>query len=567
VTSIPEQLERLAALLDRGLITREEFESQKRVLLAGPAPTPSTPGTTTSEMERVGAYRLGSLIGQGGMGVVHRGRHSSEAIAQRQGGDVAVKIMHAQFASNPDYRRRFEREASLGVRLDHPGIVSVHDFVVDGGVLAVVMEWVEGRPMSEVVGEAAGPIPWEQAWPLFRSLLEGVGYAHSQGVVHRDLKPENVLIGSDGAPRIIDFGISKDLADSQTRTGAGMGTVEYMAPEQYTDAKAVDHRADIYSLGMMLYEMLSGRLPWDANASQFEILEQKARRELRSPSSHCPGIPQPVIRALVPALYVDPAERYGSAMEYAAALAQANSEIQPSPEPAARPTVRRTVLDDSPGSSATPPPPSAVRREPDPAPSRPRLHGLLLPGLILSIPLALGCVAVIPWLVSSLASSSNRADLSEPRPVEGPAPTSSGDSVDPVALLHGKDDGERMSIAREALDRGTEKLEDHHLADGNLTVAIEQFEYARVALESVEYPGSLADDVAAKLAEAADLRDQKHRDTLFHYEKLKRSGDYREGKEELEFILRLIADEEDPRYRYAARELVQIEQLMGRSER
>jgi len=162
--------------------------------------------------------------------------------------------------------------------------------------------------------------------------VDAVEYAHGRGVVHRDLKPENILVTPDGEPHVIDFGIAREPEGSGTRTGTGMGTVEYMAPEQYTDARAVDRRADIYSLGMILYEMLAGRLPWDAGTPQFEILEHKARRQLVTPAAYCPDIPAEVVAALSAALSADPASRLATAGEFAAILARAN-----------QPDVRRVV--------------------------------------------------------------------------------------------------------------------------------------------------------------------------------------------------------------------------------
>ena len=311
-------------MLENGYITREQFEDQRDQLLAAShAYISNTPIQPTMPIE-VGAYRLLGLIGEGGMGMVYRGRHRSATMAKRQGGDVAVKVMHPQYSRSPEYRDRFEREAALGLKLDHANIVSVYDLVVDGGNLALVLEHVDGRPLSELIGEKAGPISWNRAWPLFGRLLEAAGYAHEQGVVHRDLKPENVLVTADGEPHVIDFGIAKDVDGAGTRTGTGMGTVEYMAPEQYTDSRAVDRRADIYSLGMTLYEMLAGRLPWDADAPQFEILEQKARKTLTSPSVFCPDIPREVVAALSPSLSAYPDGRPATTASFARALVAAS---------------------------------------------------------------------------------------------------------------------------------------------------------------------------------------------------------------------------------------------------
>ena len=323
MSSVSDEIAKLFELHKAGAITRDQFEVQRDQLLAESRPrNPNTPNDPTMATE-VGAYRLLGLIGEGGMGAVYRGRHRSETMAARQGGDVAVKVMHPQFAKNTEYRDRFEREASLGLRLDHARIVKVHDLVVDSGNLALVMDLVEGRPLSDLTGEAEGSIPWDRAWPMFQKLLVAVGHAHDQEIVHRDIKPDNILVTADGEPHVIDFGIAKDLDASGTRTGTGMGTVEYMAPEQYTDAKAVDRRADIYSLGMILYEMLAGRLPWDTDSPQFKILEQKARKKLMSPAAYCASIPPEIVAALAPALAAVPGERPSTTAAFAEALTDA----------------------------------------------------------------------------------------------------------------------------------------------------------------------------------------------------------------------------------------------------
>jgi serine/threonine protein kinase len=338
VSSVPEQIEQLFALMERGAITREEFEEQKQSLL---------------ERSRSGSFPPAE----------------SEAIAARQGGDVAIKVMHAQFARNETYRARFEQEAALGLKLAHPGIVGVHDLVVDGGHLALVMELVEGRELDGAVGEVAGPLAFERAWAIFEPLLAAVGHAHALGVVHRDLKPENVLLTDDGQPHVIDFGIAKDPEGSGTRTGTGMGTVEYMAPEQYTSAADVDARADIYSLGMILYEMLAGRLPWEASTSQFQIMAAKAERQLVSPTLYAPDIPREIVAVLSPALAPDPAERYPSTAAFGQALREA-SERAAQRLSADLDAVERATEPDPP-EVATPPPSPTPPTSPTPPPASP----------------------------------------------------------------------------------------------------------------------------------------------------------------------------------------------------
>jgi formylglycine-generating enzyme required for sulfatase activity/predicted Ser/Thr protein kinase len=325
VTDITEKLERLFALLQQGAITRAEYDQQKVALLAttsGSPPSTSDPSIPA----QVGAYRIIAPIGQGGMGAVYKGRHRSGTIADRQGGDVAIKVMHGQFARNPEFQARFEREASLGLKLDHPGIVKVRDLVVDAGTLALVMEFVEGRSLAEVIGKEVGPIPWPRAWPMFEQLLDAVEFAHSQGVIHRDLKPDNVMVTPDRRLKILDFGIAKEAGSAgMTATGSGMGTVDYMAPEQHTDAKNVDEPADVYALGMTLYEMLAGRLPWGDEVDAVGVLHRKLSGDIPPPTDFYPDISPEVVEAVMGALSADRQRRATSVAALRRALQEATA--------------------------------------------------------------------------------------------------------------------------------------------------------------------------------------------------------------------------------------------------
>ena len=302
--TLANELKKLQELLSDGLITQEMFEEERDRLLAA-----RRGGSGEKHPTSIGAYRLGVRIGEGGMGAVYQARHTQSGVARRQGGDVAIKVMHDHHASRDDLRARFERESDLGLRLDHANIVKVHDLVVDAGRLAMVMEWVEGRPLSDLIGAETGPIPWERARPLVDQLLDGVEHAHAAGVVHRDLKPDNIMVTATGEVKILDFGIAKLDDAGATKTGTGLGTIAYMAPEQYLDAKRVDRRADIYALGMTLYEMLAGRLPWSDETSDFEVLTRKSTTDLPPPTAYYPGIPLWVVQAVAAAMAVAPDDR------------------------------------------------------------------------------------------------------------------------------------------------------------------------------------------------------------------------------------------------------------------
>ncbi|MCC7139870.1 MAG: serine/threonine protein kinase [Planctomycetes bacterium] len=250
----------------------------------------------------VGGRRLLRVVGRGGMGTVY------EAEDARRG-RVAVKVLPAALAADPHFVARFRRESSVLSGLSHPHLVEVFERGEDGRRCWFVMELVRGESLRRVMER--GPVPWRDAVRRAREILAGLGYAHGRGVVHRDLKPENVLLDAEDRARLVDFGLSRIVRGEAaedlsrlTRTNVVLGTYEYMAPEQRL-GKTVDARADLYALGVMLYEMLSGSLP----LGRFE-----AASVLR------PGVPATLDAVVHRALAPRPEDRFPSAVAFREAL-------------------------------------------------------------------------------------------------------------------------------------------------------------------------------------------------------------------------------------------------------
>lgn len=240
-------------------------------------------------------FELIELLGQGGMGAVYKARHPK---LDRL---VAIKILPPEIESAPAFSERFSREAQTLARLSHPNIVSVYDYGESDGTCYIVMEYVDGTNLRELI--VGGEITPEQALAIVPQICDALQFAHGEGVVHRDVKPENILIDRAGNVKIADFGLAKLLDHSQkqflTHTHQVMGTPHYMAPEQLQGTRAVDHRADIYSLGVVFYELLTGELP----IGRFEPPSQKVKVDVR--------LDEVVLRALEN----EPSRRYQKASD------------------------------------------------------------------------------------------------------------------------------------------------------------------------------------------------------------------------------------------------------------
>ncbi|HET9323526.1 MAG TPA: Stk1 family PASTA domain-containing Ser/Thr kinase [Gaiellaceae bacterium] len=263
-----------------------------------------------------GRYRIVRRLGSGGMANVYL------AEDEELGRLVAIKILNDRHASDESFVERFRREAKNAAGLSHPNIVSIYDRGKAEGTYYIAMEYLEGRSLKDRI-VAEGPLPIEDAIDATRQILRALGFAHRGGVIHRDVKPHNVLLSPDGTEqryKVTDFGISRTSASQMTEAGSIVGTAQYLSPEQARGAP-VDQRSDIYSVGVVLYELLTGRLPFTGE-TPLEIAMKHLSEIPKPPSSLRPEVPPDLDMVVLRALAKDPAERFESAEEMDEELAR-----------------------------------------------------------------------------------------------------------------------------------------------------------------------------------------------------------------------------------------------------
>jgi eukaryotic-like serine/threonine-protein kinase len=263
-----------------------------------------------------GRYEVGALLGRGGMAEVHVGRDT------RLGRSVAIKMLRADLARDPQFHKRFRREAQAAASLNHPAVVAVYDSGEDtltesGGATTVapyiVMEYVEGRTVRDLLAQS-GPLDWQEALRITSGVLGALEYSHRAGIVHRDIKPANVMLTPTGAIKVMDFGIARAIADSSatmTQTQAVIGTAQYLSPEQ-AKGQQVDARSDLYSTGCLLFELLTGRPPFVGD-SPVSVAYQHVGETPVAPSTLVAGIPPDVDAIVMHALTKDREARYQDA--------------------------------------------------------------------------------------------------------------------------------------------------------------------------------------------------------------------------------------------------------------
>jgi len=262
-------------------------------------------------IEKIRDYKIVKKLGEGGMGTVYL---AEDTMLERK---VALKVLNPLFTKESQFTERFRHEAKVQASLIHPNIVTLHNYFREGENYCMVMENVEGVTLKHLISNI-GPMPERRAIRILNQLLEAVGFAHKEGIIHRDIKPSNILMSKDDNVKILDFGIAKILQDKGlTKTGTKMGTVYYMSPEQIKAAKDIDHRTDIYSLGITFYEMLSGRVPFNVDTdSDFEIMNEIVSSELKDPREYYPHISNWIVDVLFDSVKKDRNERIQNADEF-----------------------------------------------------------------------------------------------------------------------------------------------------------------------------------------------------------------------------------------------------------
>ena len=266
--------------------------------------------TARGAMQTVGNYELLDKIAEGGMGAIYRARDRDS------GQVVAVKIMPPHMAANPTLLKRFEQEFRAASRLDHPNIVRALDYSDSGPSPYLVMEFVEGESLGQKL-DREGRMPEADAIRIIAQVAQGLHRAHKQNLVHRDVKPDNILVRTDGVAKLADLGLVKETdADlNLTKTGRGLGTPHFMAPEQFRDAKGADIRCDIYSLGATLYQMVTGELPFKSSGP-LDAWMKKIQNDLTAPREIVPGLTERVDWAIMRAMSADKDRRPRSCREF-----------------------------------------------------------------------------------------------------------------------------------------------------------------------------------------------------------------------------------------------------------
>ncbi len=292
-----------------------------------PVPPPSTPPPSVASITKpapvsgeryIGKYRVKGELGRGGMGAVY--------LAEQPGLGREVAIKELIQSADPVALRRFLHEAQVMARTSHPNLVQVHDMELMGNVNYLVLEFVRGRSLRDWINEK--PIPPPQVFAIMHGVLQALDYAHRRAIVHRDMKPENVLISDEGNVKVADFGIARLMDDTEvggtaTKTGTTVGTPQYMSPEQVSSSK-VDGRSDLYSAGIMFYELVAGQPPFTATEADgpFTLMAKHVQAPPKPPSVFRPGLNPELEQVIMKSLAKRPEDRYQTGQEFDHAMSR-----------------------------------------------------------------------------------------------------------------------------------------------------------------------------------------------------------------------------------------------------
>jgi serine/threonine protein kinase len=273
--------------------------------------------------QTIGKYKISDRLGQGGMAEVYKAHHP------KLNRTVTIKVLHSYLAEGEDFLARFEREARAVASLRHPHIVQIYDFDVQGELYYMVMEYIDGGNLQEKLLQLANTgefLPIEQVLSIMKQIASALDYAHKLGIIHRDIKPSNILLDSSGGAYLADFGIARMMSSTQfTSTGSLIGTPTYMSPEQGRGDELTPV-SDIYSLGVILYEMLTGKVPFTSETTPLAIIHKHIHESPPKPTTLRPDIPIAAEQVILRALEKEPADRFKNAGEMVAALEAAFPE-------------------------------------------------------------------------------------------------------------------------------------------------------------------------------------------------------------------------------------------------
>jgi serine/threonine protein kinase len=453
-----------------------------------------------------GRYRIEEFLGQGGMARVYRGM---DLVLGRT---VAVKVLNEQLSRDPRAVKRFRREAQAAAGLSHPGIVAVFDTGSDGDVQYIVMEYVIGKTLADILREE-GPLPPEHAAALASAVAASLAHAHAKGIVHRDIKPANIMRTPSGEVKVMDFGIARAASlDTLTQTATIMGTASYLAPEQ-AQGDPVDARTDVYSLGAVLYEMLIGRPPFIAD-SPVAVVYKHVGEDPVPPSRVDPRVGPDMDSVVLTAMAKDPAARYQTAHAMGQDLNQfASSGLAEDASPAAggEPTrelpVQRTAV--LPPIAA----PAGVESRPSGSPPRRSRWPAWVVALGTLVAIALIAGLILAGISSRRPGVVGQSPKSPAPPTQGgrsassPSPSSQRLSVQAaldrlgLVITQGVSDG---SLSRRGAEQVAGGVQDalKNYRHGNLPKAINSLDHLQDKVGELEDKGDVGSDRAAELHQA-----------------------------------------------------------------